>query len=76
MLLAPVPMLDVLGNPLSSYVLLSFAIVGLCAAAYSQDKYAILTEYVPHDKRVLCPPLKPFMVSITSLGVFPFLSPI
>ena len=53
MLVATVPMLDVLGIPLYYYVLLSYAIVGLGAAAYSPAKYGILTEYLPHDKLVI-----------------------
>ena len=53
MLVATVPMLDLLGIPLYYYVLLSYAIVGLGAAAYSPAKYGILTEYLPHDKLVI-----------------------
>lgn len=53
LLVATLPMLDLLGIPLYYYVLLSYAIVGLGAAAYSPAKYGILTEYLPHDKLVL-----------------------
>ncbi len=53
MLVATVPMLDLLGIPLYYYVLLSYGIVGLGAAAYSPAKYGILTEYLPHDKLVI-----------------------
>ena len=53
LLVATVPALDLLGIPLYYYVLLSYAIVGLGAAAYSPAKYGILTEYLPHDKLVI-----------------------
>jgi MFS family permease len=53
LLVATVPMLDILGIPVYYYVLLSYAIVGLGAAAYSPAKYGILTEYLPHDKLVV-----------------------
>ncbi len=53
MLVATVPVLDLLGIPIYYYVLLSYAIVGLGAAAYSPAKYGILTEYLPHDKLVI-----------------------
>lgn len=53
LLVATVPMLDILGIPIYYYVLLSYAIVGLGAAAYSPAKYGILTEYLPHDKLVV-----------------------
>ena len=53
LLVATVPMLDILGIPIYYYVLLSYAIVGLGAAAYSPAKYGILTEYLPHDKLVI-----------------------
>ena len=53
MLVATVPNLDLLGIPIYYYVLLSYAIVGLGAAAYSPAKYGILTEYLPHDKLVI-----------------------
>jgi MFS family permease len=36
-----------------SHPLLSYAIVGLGAAAYSPAKYGILTEYLPHRKLVI-----------------------
>jgi len=53
LLVATVPRLDLLGIPIHYYVLLSYAIVGLGAAAYSPAKYGILTEYLPHDKLVV-----------------------
>jgi hypothetical protein len=53
LLVATVPVLDILGIPVYYYVLLSYAIVGLGAAAYSPAKYGILTEYLPHDKLVV-----------------------
>ncbi len=53
LLVATVPMLDMLGIPIYYYVLLSYGIVGLGAAAYSPAKYGILTEYLPHDKLVV-----------------------
>ena len=53
LLVATVPALDLLGIPLYYYVLLSYGIVGLGAAAYSPAKYGILTEYLPHDKLVI-----------------------
>jgi hypothetical protein len=53
LLVATVPMLDLLGIPLYYYVLLSYAVVGLGAAAYSPAKYGILTEYLPHEKLVI-----------------------
>ncbi|MBS3917137.1 MAG: lysophospholipid transporter LplT [Sulfuritalea sp.] len=53
LVVATVPMLDVLGIQLYYYVLFSYAIVGLGAAAYSPAKYGILTEYLPHDKLVI-----------------------
>ena len=53
LLVATVPMLDMLGIPIYYYVLLSYGIVGLGAAAYSPAKYGILTEYLPHDKLVI-----------------------
>ena len=53
MVVATVPNLDLLGIPIYFYVLLSYAIVGLGAAAYSPAKYGILTEYLPHDKLVI-----------------------
>ncbi len=53
LLVATVPALDMLGIPIYYYVLLSYAIVGLGAAAYSPAKYGILTEYLPHDKLVI-----------------------
>ena len=52
MLVATVPMLDLLGIPLYYYVLLSYAIVGLGAAAYSPAKYGILTELLPPSQLV------------------------
>ncbi len=36
-----------------SHPLLSYAVVGLGAAAYSPAKYGILTEYLPHRKLVI-----------------------
>ncbi len=53
LLVATVPMLDILGIPIYYYVLLSYAIVGRGAEAYSPAKYGILTEYLPHDKLVV-----------------------
>ncbi|MDT3735811.1 MAG: lysophospholipid transporter LplT [Denitratisoma sp.] len=53
LLVSTVPNLDLLGIPIHYYVLLSYAIVGLGAAAYSPAKYGILTEYLPHDKLVI-----------------------
>jgi len=53
LLVATVPMLDMLGIPIYYYVLLSYGIVGLGAAAYSPAKYGILTEYLPHDRLVV-----------------------
>jgi len=53
LLVATVPALDLLGIPLYYYVLLSYGIVGLGAAAYSPAKYGILTEYLPHEKLVI-----------------------
>jgi hypothetical protein len=53
LLVATLPMLDLLGIPIYYYVLLSYGIVGLGAAAYSPAKYGILTEYLPHDKLVI-----------------------
>lgn len=53
LVVATVPMLDVLGIQLYYYVLISYAVVGLGAAAYSPAKYGILTEYLPHDKLVI-----------------------
>ncbi len=53
LLVATVPALDLLGIPLHYYVLLSYGVVGLGAAAYSPAKYGILTEYLPHDKLVI-----------------------
>ena len=53
LLSATVPALDLLGLPLYYYVLLSYGMVGLGAAAYSPAKYGILTEYLPHDKLVI-----------------------
>lgn len=53
MLVATLPALDILGIPSYYYVLFSYAIVGLGAAAYSPAKYGILTEYLPHDKLVI-----------------------
>ncbi|MBX3647803.1 MAG: lysophospholipid transporter LplT [Rhodocyclaceae bacterium] len=53
MVVATVPNLDLLGIPIYYYVLFSYAIVGLGAAAYSPAKYGILTEYLPHDKLVI-----------------------
>ena len=53
LLVATLPMLDLLGIPHYYYVLLSYGIVGLGAAAYSPAKYGILTEYLPHDKLVI-----------------------
>jgi MFS family permease len=53
LLVATVPALDLLGIPLYYYVLMSYGIVGLGAAAYSPAKYGILTEYLPHDKLVI-----------------------
>ncbi|MCK6454233.1 MAG: lysophospholipid transporter LplT [Alphaproteobacteria bacterium] len=53
LLVATVPALDLFGIPLYYYVLLSYGIVGLGAAAYSPAKYGILTEYLPHDKLVV-----------------------
>ncbi len=53
MVVATVPFLDLLGIPIYYYVLLSYGIVGLGAAAYSPAKYGILTEYLPHEKLVI-----------------------
>jgi MFS family permease len=53
LLLATVPALDLLGVPQHYYVLFSYGVVGLGAAAYSPAKYGILTEYLPHDKLVV-----------------------
>ena len=53
MVVATVPSLDLLGIPIYYYVLLSYGIVGLGAAAYSPAKYGILTEYLPHEKLVI-----------------------
>jgi MFS family permease len=53
LLVATVPALDLLGIPLYYYVLFSYAVVGLGAAAYSPAKYGILTEYLPHEKLVV-----------------------
>ena len=53
LLFATVPSLDLLGFHTYYYVLLSYGIIGLGAAAYSPAKYGILTEYLPHDKLVV-----------------------
>jgi MFS family permease len=41
------------GVPPYIAVLLSYAVVGIGAAAYSPAKYGILTEYLPHHKLVI-----------------------
>ncbi len=53
LLVATLPSLDLLKLPAHYYVLASYAMVGLGAAAYSPAKYGILTEYLPHDKLVI-----------------------
>ncbi|MBA3902640.1 MAG: lysophospholipid transporter LplT [Rhodocyclaceae bacterium] len=53
LLFSTVPFLNFLGAPTYIYPLLSYAIVGLGAAAYSPAKYGILTEYLPHNKLVI-----------------------
>src|SRR5574340_940987 len=53
LLFSTVPALNFLGLPEYVYPLLSYAVVGLGAAAYSPAKYGILTEYLSHDKLVL-----------------------